>query len=184
MQGRPLCGQVVSGIGWASREPRPQRDPRPKTPPFTHPARPARACPLGRTALHRAVRSGSWQKAKEVHVGLVLLSAPIKRRGAHCARPVRKVGYFRTVFPNDQGDCGNYCVPIHRTARASAILLWQGGGVPSQKSHLVGEGVAWDWRKGCRCFEARQWLNWVLMCVVVVQPAIFVSAMNSETSQK
>ena len=47
-----------------------------------------------------------------------------------------------------------------------------------------GGGLAWDGRRGCRCFEARQWLNWVLMLVVFVQPAIFASAMNSKTSQK
>ena len=38
-------------------------------------------------------------------------------RGAHralCAA-VRKVGYSRPVLPNGPGDCGNYCVPGHRT---------------------------------------------------------------------
>ena len=31
-----------------------------------------------------------------------------------CARAVRKVGYFRPVFPDGQGDSGDYRVPIHR----------------------------------------------------------------------
>ena len=30
---------------------------------------------------------------------------------------LRKVGYFRPVFPDIQGDYGNYCVPRHRTAQ-------------------------------------------------------------------
>ena len=36
---------------------------------------------------------------------------------ARCARAVRKVGYFGPVFPDGQGDCGNHCVPMHRTAQ-------------------------------------------------------------------
>ena len=35
-----------------------------------------------------------------------------------CARAVRKVGYLGRVFTDGQGDCGNYCVPRHRTAAA------------------------------------------------------------------
>ena len=31
-----------------------------------------------------------------------------------------------------------------------------------------GGGVAWDGRRGCRCFETPQRLNWVFMVVVVV----------------
>ena len=34
-----------------------------------------------------------------------------------CARAVRKVGCFRPVFPDGQGDRGHYRVPIHRTAQ-------------------------------------------------------------------
>ena len=34
-----------------------------------------------------------------------------------CARAVRKVGYFGPVFPDGQGDRGNYCVPMRRTAQ-------------------------------------------------------------------
>ena len=33
---------------------------------------------------------------------------------------VRKVGCFGPVFPDGQGDRGNYCVPIHRTAQILA----------------------------------------------------------------
>ena len=32
-------------------------------------------------------------------------------------RTVQKVGYFGPLSPDGQGDCGNHCVPIHRTAR-------------------------------------------------------------------
>ena len=74
-------------------------------------------------------------------------------------------------------------------SRASTILLWRGVGASRPKTLIEGGGhslggggggLAWDGRRGCRCFEARQWLDWV---VVVVQPALFASAMNSETSQ-
>ena len=34
-----------------------------------------------------------------------------------CARAVRKVGYFGPVSPDGEGDCGHYCVPMHRTAQ-------------------------------------------------------------------
>ena len=33
------------------------------------------------------------------------------------ARAVWKLGYFGPVFPDGQGDCSSYCVPIHRTAQ-------------------------------------------------------------------
>ena len=41
----------------------------------------------------------------------------VRGRTMHCARAVRKVGYFRPVVPNGQGDCINYCVPMHKTAQ-------------------------------------------------------------------
>ena len=34
-----------------------------------------------------------------------------------CARAVRTVGYFRPVFPDGPGDCGNYFVQIQRLLR-------------------------------------------------------------------
>ena len=38
-------------------------------------------------------------------------------RTVRCARAVRKVGYFGPVSPDGQGDCGNYCLPRHRTTQ-------------------------------------------------------------------
>ena len=47
-----------------------------------------------------------------------LTPAPCSRgRTMRCARAVRKLGSFRPVFPGGQGEGGNYCVPIHRTAQ-------------------------------------------------------------------
>ena len=57
-----------------------------------------------------------------VQDGSAAISAP-GSRGAHlalcprCARAVRQVGYFAPVFPDGQGDRGNYCVPVHRTTQ-------------------------------------------------------------------
>ena len=40
--------------------------------------------------------------------------------GAPCAVPTLcHSRLFSTRFPDVQGDCGNYCVPIHRTAQIS-----------------------------------------------------------------
>ena len=38
-----------------------------------------------------------------------------------CARAVQKAGHFRPIFPDGQGDRGNYCVPIHRTAQIQKL---------------------------------------------------------------
>ena len=35
----------------------------------------------------------------------------------HCARAVSTVGSFGPIFPDGQGDCIHYCVPIHRTTQ-------------------------------------------------------------------
>ena len=34
-----------------------------------------------------------------------------------CACAVHKIGYFRPVFPDGQGDRGHHCVPMHSTAQ-------------------------------------------------------------------
>ena len=34
---------------------------------------------------------------------------------------------------------------------------------------MRGGGVAWDGRRGCRCFETRQWLSWVFVVVLILK---------------
>ena len=57
-------------------------------------------------------------------------------RTVRCARAVRKVGYFGPVFPNGQGDRGNYW--------GSGAFNWGGGGGVNRAPKLGG-GV---WEKG------------------------------------
>ena len=56
--------------------------------------------------------------------GLVRLG--LGGRPVRCARAVRKVGEFLSVFPDGQGGCGDCCVTIHRAAE----ILTQPQGEP------------------------------------------------------
>ena len=75
-----------------------------------------------------------------------------------CACAVRNVGYFGPVFPDGQVDCGDYCVPTHRTAQ---VLT------PSQKSDNELKQTIFHTESAKLLFESAVFASWTYATPVV-----------------
>ena len=73
-----------------------------------------------------------------------------------------------------RGVCGHKATPGYLPFIYLSAIYFGRGSHPKNliKGGGLMRGGGWDGRRGCRCFETRQWLDWVFMVVVVVQPAI------------